>query len=240
VAVDGEFLRLKNPRELFDPPGFFSRTKESDFVNVELELIFTGWGEAHDFKNIYARGLARRMVEKGIGLKDLLETRKVAAEHYEQVGSYSGTINAGQRKIALNATGHRDHSWGARDMTAPAGWIWITVQFAKEASLNLTRFKAGRLDIFTGYINRGGRNYPYRRYQIDTEFEPDGLTQKRLRFAVEDTGGFKMEVEGKVLTPVPIVLDDGKNRAMVIEAMTEFRWGDRTAYGVAEYMHKIY
>jgi hypothetical protein len=241
IVNRARFLRLENPRDWIDPVGLSRRVKDDDFVDVDVDITFRGWGQVHNAKKLYARGLARRMIEKDFGLKDLMETRKYAAEHYEQAGSYTGTMRIGDRTIALkNATGHRDHSWGYRDITAAKSWTWLTVQFGEGMAVNVACFQAGKLDIMSGYMYRNGRNYALREIELETEFEDDGFTQKSLQFSVEDTGGFRMDVEGKVVNPIPIVVvDDDTTRTLALEAMTEYRWQDRKAYGISEYVHRI-
>jgi len=241
IVCRARFLRLEDPRDWIDPVGLCHRVSDDDFVDVDVDITFSGWGEVHNAKKLYARGLARRMIEKDFGLKDLMETRKYAAEHYEQAGSYRGTIRIGDRTIQLeNATGHRDHSWGYRDISAARSWTWITVQFGEGMAVNVSCFKAGKLDIMSGYIFRNGRNHALREIRLDTEFEEDGLTQKFLRFSIEDTGGFRMDVEGRVVNPIPIVVvDDETTRTLAFEAMTEYKWQGRTVYGISEYVHRI-
>jgi len=241
IVSRAKFLRLENPRDWIDPVGLCHRVSDHDFEDVDVDITFSGWGEVHNAKKLYARGLARRMIEKDFGLRDIMEARKFASEHYEQAGSYTGTIRIGGRTIELgNATGHRDHSWGPRSISAIESWIWLTVQFEKGMAVNVAGFKAGKLDLMGGYICRNGRNRALREIRLDTEFEDDGLTQKSLRFAVEDTGGFKMDVEGKAVNPIPImVADDDKIRSFAFEAMTEYRWQGRKAYGISEYVHRI-
>jgi hypothetical protein len=241
IANQARFLRLENPRDWIDPLRLCRRVSDDDFVDVDVDISFKGWGQVHNAKKLYARGLARRMVEKDFGLKDIMEARNFASEHYEQAGSYTGTIRIGGRTIELeNATGHRDHSWGCRNIAAAKSWTWLTVQFGEGMAVNVACFKAGKLDIMGGYIYRKGRNHGLRRIQLDTEFEEDGLTQQSLRFVVEDTGGFRMDVEGKVLNPIPIVVaDDDKIRTLAFEAMTEYQWQGRKAYGISEYVHRI-
>ncbi len=241
IVNRAKFLRLENPRDWIDPVGLCRRVGDDDFVDVEVDITFSGWGEVHNAKKLYARGLARRMIEKDFGLKDLMETRKYAAEHYEQAGSYRGEIRIGEDTIRLkNATGHRDHSWGYRDISAAKSWTWLTVQFGQGLAVNVACFKAGKLDIMSGYVFRDGKNHALREIGLDTEFEEDGLTQKSLRFLVEDTAGFRMDVEGRVLNPIPIVVvDDDKTRTLAFEAMTEYTWKDRKAYGISEYVHRI-
>ena len=241
IVCRARFLRLEDPRDWIDPVGLCHRVSDDDFADVDVDITFSGWGEVHNAKKLYARGLARRMIEKDFGLRDLMETRNFASEHYEQAGSYTGTIRIGDRTIELgNATGHRDHSWGARDMTAAKSWTWLTVQFGEGMAVNVASFKAGKLDIMSGYIYRNGRNHALREIRLDTEFEEDGLTQKSLRFSIEDTGGFRMDVEGRVVNPIPIlVVDDETTRTLAFEAMTEYKWQGRTAYGISEYVHRI-
>ncbi len=107
-------------------------------------------------------------------------------------------------------------------------------------AVNVASFKAGKLDIMGGYIYRNGRNRALREIKLETEFEDDGLTQKFLRFSIEDTGGFRMDVEGRVVNPIPIVVaDDDKIRSFAFEAMTEYTWQGRKAYGISEYVHRI-
>jgi hypothetical protein len=241
IVSRAKFLRLENPRDWIDPVGLCHRVSDDDFVDVDVDITFSGWGKVHNAKKLYARGLARRMIEKDFGLKDLVEMRNFASEHYEQAGSYTGTIRIGGRTIELrNATGHRDHSWGCRNMTAAKSWTWLTVQFEERMAVNVASFKAGKLDIMGGHIFRNDRNHGLREIRLDTEFEKDGMTQKSLRFSIEDTTGFRMEVEGRVVNPIPIVVvDDDTTRSLAFEAMTEYTWQGRKAYGISEYVHRI-
>ena len=49
-----------------------------------------------------------------------------------------------------------------------------------------------------------------------------------------------MDVEGRVVNPIPIVVaDDDKIRSFAFEAMTEYTWQGRKAYGISEYVHRI-
>jgi len=241
IQAGGRFLRLRNPRLLSDPTSLYRILSDHDFVDVEADLLFEGWAGVHNSKRLHARGLARRMVDKGFRLKDLAEARKFASEHYEQVGSCRGFLRIGGRELQLqNATGHRDHSWGPRDLTGISAWTWLTMQFRPEIALNLAWFQAGKLDLFGGYIVRRGSNRPLRMHELHTEFEADGITQKSIRLCAEDTSGFRMDVEGKVLNPVPIlVADDQTGRTIAFEAMTEYRWQGQKRIGISEYVRRL-
>lgn len=52
--------------------------------------------------------------------------------------------------------------------------------------------------MFLGYIICEGRSFPLKEHMLDTEFEPDRITQKKLHFRIEDVDGFRMNVTGQV------------------------------------------
>ena len=240
LISSGKMLRLSDPSLMLDHAKLQRYITPDTFVPVEMDITFSGLAPVHNFKNIYFRGLARRMIEKRFGLTDLRRVRRVASSHYEQVGGYKGQLVIGDKTMTINGTGHRDHSWGLRDWTAPKGWTWLTMQFGRDIGLNLSRVVIGKIDMFNGYLIRDGQNYLYRTCDIDTEFESDGITQKNIRFTVEDTSGFNMTVEGRVINVVPLTHDDGQHRIQVNEALTEYHWQDKVTYGISEYLHKIY
>lgn len=239
IVSAGRALRLRSKDNVLDPEEALLKAGERDFVDIELDCVYTGCSPLHNSKNLYARGVATQMVNNKFGLRHLGDIRKIAAEHYEQAGTYSGTLKIGGKKISLDAVGHRDHSWGIRDWFAPESWVWLSVEFGEEIGLNLCRIVIGRVDMFFGYIIRDGVNYPLKDYKLETEFEFDGITQKNIRFSIEDTGGFRMDVSGKVINVIHLTKKENGKRVIVNEAMTEYSWAKRSALGIAEYLHKL-
>jgi len=201
--------------------------------------VYTAVSEAHNAKSLYARGVARQMVRKGFGLADLNGIRKIAAEHYEQAGTYTGTFRIGDRVIPIDAIGHRDHSWGVRDWFAPEKWTWLSVEFGEDLGLNLCRIVIGKVDLLLGYIIRDGQNYPLRDFMLETDFEADGTTQKTVRFRIEDVSGFHMEVTGRVHSVFHLHKQHEGKATVVHEALTEYRWNGRTSFGISEYLQKL-
>ena len=233
LRFSGEMLDIEDSRMLNEfGPGEGARTR------VELDLLFEGVAPCFNFKNADARAVAEMLVSAGTRLRDARQVSRVSSEHYEQAGRYSGRLAFADREFEFSGGGHRDHSWGVRDWSAPRLWTWLTCQFSDELAFNLSRVAIGSVDIFNGFICRGGRNYPVRRARLETEFEEDGVTQKALRFALEDTGGKVIEVSGDVLTVIPLDLKSRGHSTLVNEALTEYRWGSRTGYGIAEYLHQ--
>ena len=207
--------------------------------DVEVDLEFEGLAPCFDFKNAHPRAMGEMLVEAGTHLRDLRKVSKVSSEHYEQVGRVNGTIRIGNREITFQGSGHRDHSWGPRDWAAPRLWTWLTCQFGEELAFNLSRVAIASVDILNGFICRDGANYPLRRAQLETEFEEDGVTQRRLAFRLEDTGGKTIDVAGEALTVIPLHLESGGHATLVNEALTEYSCEGMGGYGISEYLHQL-
>ncbi|MDY6795874.1 MAG: hypothetical protein SWK76_11465 [Actinomycetota bacterium] len=234
LAYRGDMMDVEDSRRL---PELNPETLK--LQQVEVDLLFEGLAPCFNFKDAHPRALAEMVVNAGTRLKDLRQVSKVSSEHYEQAGKVTGMIKIGNREISFAGSGHRDHSWGLRDWAAPRLWTWLTSQFGDELSFNLSRVAIASVDIFNGFVTRDGNNYPVRRADLETEFEGDGVTQKSLRFSIEDAGGKTIEVSGEVLTVIPLVLASGDRRTLVNEALTEYRFGDGVGYGISEYLHQL-
>jgi len=239
VRFSGAMLHFAKPAMLLE----FLRRKDASglcsFHDVEVDLSFVGWSPCHDFKNMDARAFADRFVAKKSSFKDLRRISKIASEHYEQVGSWKGSIRVEGMTHHIHGTGHRDHSWGQRDWKAPSTWTWLTSQFDGALGFNVSRVVIGSMDVVNGFVSRDGKNYPLRRVHLETEFEPDGLTQKQILIRAMDSSGWEMEVEAEALCVVPLVHEEKGRRTLINEAFTEYRWDGRTAYGISEYLHQV-
>lgn len=234
LQFHGDLKVIDNARKL---PELKPETLKSQ--KVELDLSFEGVAPCFNYKNPDTQALAEMLTKAGTKLRDLRQLAKVYSEHYEQVGRVSGSIKIGNWEIAFSGSGHRDHSWGLRDWTAPRLWTWLTGQFGDDISFNLNRMVIASIDIFNGFIARDGKNYPLRRASLETDFEEDGVTQRGLKFSLEDTGGMTLDVTGEALTVTPLHLESGRKRTLINEALTEYRYGDRLGYGISEYLYQL-
>ncbi len=52
IVSHAKFLRLENPRDWIDPVGLCHRVKDDDFVDVDVDITFSGWGEVHNSKKL--------------------------------------------------------------------------------------------------------------------------------------------------------------------------------------------
>ena len=242
IRFAGSMLYLEDPRDhlaLVDGDRQGDPAEALRFRDASVDLTFRGWSPCHDFKSADPAFVAERFTAVGSRLGDLQAVAKVASEHYEQVGSWSGRIRLDDRTLEVRGSGHRDHSWGDRDWKAPERWTWLTAQFGDAFGFNVSRVVIKSLDLFNGYVSRDRRNHPLRRVWLETEFEADGRTQRRLRLRLQDVTGWEAEVEGVPRTVVPLLLQEGDHRTLVNEAFTEYRWRDRTGFGISEYLHQL-
>src|SRR3546814_15734927 len=65
-----------------------------------------------------------------------------ATDRIEQAGRAKGTLRIGDRVIAFDATGHRDHSWGTRDWVPFQHYEWFVGQVGDEIAVHFWRFRA--------------------------------------------------------------------------------------------------
>jgi hypothetical protein len=234
LTFAGEMGDLADSRDLTRvDPGSIPRRP------VEVELLWQGMAPAFNFKNAEPAAVAEMLVSAGTKLSDLRSVSKVGSEHYEQAGKVTGRITIDGEELEFAGSGHRDHSWGVRDWSAPRAWTWLSCQFAGELAFNLSRVAIESVDMFNGFLCHGGRNYPVRRAELSTEFEDDGRTQRSLRFTFEDTSGKTIEVAGEVLTVIPLDLRARGHNTMVNEGLARYTFEGRSAYGIAEYLHQI-
>jgi hypothetical protein len=84
----------------------------------------------------------------------------IADDRFEQSCRVTGTLVLGDREIAIDTTGHRDHSWGTRDWDAIQDWKWISGQAPGGTAFNLMVLHLRGDTTHHGYVLRDGRVVP--------------------------------------------------------------------------------
>lgn len=83
--------------------------------------------------------------------------RYAADDRIEQGGRASGRLRLGERVIAFDTTGHRDHSWGTRDWQVFQHYKWVHAQAGADLALHFWLVEAlGRTEL-RGYVHKEGR-----------------------------------------------------------------------------------
>ncbi len=126
------------------------------------------------------------------------------AMHYQHAGIVHGEILLGDRSIAFDGFGERDHSYGDRDWWL-FGWNWASAYFRSDFTLHTLK---GESDLFTnGYVWRGDNNTRVTALNATTEFDADGLaTSAELLI----NGELAVTVTPLHHAPVPLVDPDGR------------------------------
>ncbi len=96
-----------------------------------FRVAVSGSAEEHPDQSAPLRGERGAPVEIAIDLiwdTDGIPYAWRQTTRYEIPCRVSGTVRIGQRQIALNGPGQRDHSWGARDWWA-VDWMWSALHF---------------------------------------------------------------------------------------------------------------
>lgn len=238
LGYSGEMVSMEDSRMLAQ----MDENKATSLARarVELDLTFDALSPCFDFKAADAAALAEMIVSCKTKLSDLRKVSRVSRGHYEQACFVRGGIDAeGTGRLLLDGTGHRDHSWGVRDWSAPRSWTWLTCQFKSGISFNLSRVVVGSVDVFNGFVFRDGANYPVRRARLETVFEEDGITQKEVTINIQDSGGCEHSISGEIETVVPLDLRPQGHNTLVNEAFTRYRLKKEEGLGISEYLHQL-
>lgn len=143
-----------------------------------------------------------------------------AADRIEQAGSVKGTLRIGDRTIAIDATGHRDHSWGTRDWVAFQQYEWFIGQVGTDISVHFWHLQALGKEQIRGYVYKDGLMSRVETVKVDVEYD-DQFWQKSYVANIVDAAGRETRIETEVfatycLVPDPALsLNESAGRAMI-------------------------
>jgi len=95
----------------------------------------------------------------------------IADDRFEQSCAITGTLALGEREIAIDATAHRDHSWGTRDWDAIQDWKWVSGQAGPDLAFNVMLLHARGKTTHHGYVLRDGVVVPVVRIDADARYD---------------------------------------------------------------------
>jgi hypothetical protein len=236
VSYQGKLCMLKNPLEMAEPTVAF---KNNPYAACELRLDYygtaPGWGgelrekTASGWESLKPSGDATQQFAKG---------------HLEQLGHATGTlkIDGTAHDFKLDGMGLRDHSWGPRYWQAPKFYRWLTMNFDQGlggmASITVNRDGSEHPG---GFMMREGKpTLNITKVDIETEFAGEQQLHDRIKVtcATSDNGA-PIVITGKVLSMIPLRNRRAGIVTRIAEGMTEWRWGDKVGYGLAEYLDHL-
>lgn len=148
------------------------RTAKASFASEDLsiEFSFEGFHDAFDYDSNVS------------GTPSYL-----ANNRYEQGGRIVGTMVWQGQEYALDAPGHRDHSWGTRDWDAIHHYKWVAAAGEKVSANLMWTLALGELDV-NGYVFRDELLSPVTSMTIETTYGADLVHDALIATVVDQAG----------------------------------------------------
>jgi hypothetical protein len=151
-----------------------------------------------------------------------------ALDRIEQAGSVKGTLRLGDKTIAFEGTGHRDHSWGTRDWIPFQQYEWFVGQAGTDTSVHFWRFNALGKEHVRGYVFKDGLMARVDTVKVDVTYD-DQYWQTGYVADVVDAAGRATHIETQVfgtycLMPHPDLALNESGGAATIDGKTGVGW----------------
>jgi hypothetical protein len=223
TTYDGGAVYLTDPTQMADPSQAF---RQNPHKRVKVDLVHQAVGP------VYGAVSAAQPDEDA--------EQSFGRAHYEQHMRATGTIDVDGETIAIDGTGLRDHSWGPRYWQALHSYRWLTCAFGDDLGImvsEITRKPGERTQ--SGVVVRGETLERIRAVDIDSEFAPGTPFHRAMTATLELESGEKLTLRGQVKSFIPLRNRRAGMVTHIGEGMTEYRLGDRVAFGISEYLDQI-
>ncbi len=211
------------------PPGPTPLLLAPRLHEAELDLAFEAATPAIDLT------LALDPAARGI-------LEPLGRHHVEQSGRFRGHVTIDGRRVVLDATGSRDHSWGLRDWSAADHWRLFIVRFGDDLALHALSVSCRGRHATGGFLWEGGKALALAR--VEYTVERAGGALRGFHLEVQTRGGVRRLLRGDVVSRVTIpvqaetrplaLLARGPYALRLHENFTRYRLGEREGFGVAE------
>jgi len=225
TAFTGTLVELREPRDMADPKAAFEGNPRR---KVSFDLVHEAVGPLYGHK-----------AEKQAG-EDA--ERSFARAHFEQHMRVTGSLEIEGERLEIAGFGLRDHSWGPRYWQAIHSYEWLTLNFGPDLGAMVSiiqRDAAGKERTAGGVLVRGMEMERLVDARIDAEYEDNGLYHKRLTARVETESGEELTITGEVKSFIPLRNRRDEKVTHIGEGMTEWKLGDRTGYGLSEFLRQV-
>src|SRR5271154_6790910 len=231
LTYDGEGCLMDRPFEMANPSKAF---RDNPQVDCHVELDYEGVSPMYGGETVREDGVPREIDPE----------KSFAKAHYEQHVAAKGRFTVAGETFEIDGFGLRDKSWGPRHWSAINWYRWCPLNFGRDFGMMLSVVTGAE-----GKPHEGGMVFVDGAYDLiseckmDTDWDEHGY-QTALRAKVKTRGGKSYEVEGKVLSLIPLRSrrkgPDGEElNTRITEGMTEYRCGDLVGYGLSEYLDQI-
>jgi hypothetical protein len=166
--------------------------------------------------------------------------QQFAKAHYEQHMAVTGSIDLGDKQLEIAGYGLRDHSWGPRHWQAIQKYEWLTMNFGPDLGAMVSVIQTDEENVRRGgVLLRDGKLDRIKHATVEAEYEDNGLYHRSLVAKVETEGGETLEIHGTVKGFIPLRNRREGLTTHIGEGMTEWKLGDRTGYGLAEFLRQV-
>lgn len=179
--------------------------------------------------------------------------------HFEQTGSVSGEIRIGDESYTVDGFGVRDKSWGPRDWgsgsggtgkssgpatstpASPAPFVkWFSMNFGADMALGGACVRAADgVMRGAGWLYRDGVTQDLPEVTIESDYRPDSILHRAVRFHARAADGETLAIEGEVLTVCPTKIPTPGGATFVNEGLARFHCAGMTGYGISEHWHAV-
>lgn len=231
LKFDGKVLLMDDPLQMADPKLAFSSNSK---VPCSFELTYEG------VSPMYGGEVVR---EDGSSL-EIDPEKSFAKAHYEQHCAITGQIKIGDQSFDMDGLGLRDKSWGPRHWQAIEWYRWCPMNFGPDFGIMFNVMSNGKGGVApSGMVLRDGKYDHITACELESDWDQNDY-QTALRARIETESGATYDIEGKVLSLIPLrnrrTTPDGETlQTRLTEGMTEYRCGDRIGYGMSEYLDQI-
>jgi hypothetical protein len=162
--------------------------------------------------------------------------KAVAWGHYEQSCRVRGDLVIGERRIAFDGMGQRDHSWGYRHWAGLHQWHWITGFFGEDRAFNLFEVHEhdGSISV-NGFVHDDGADRFITSAVRDMRRDDSGApTSYVLTLTLQDGGERKITGTGEgFVIPVRPAADQP---VVVHEALMRLESDGVEGFGIYEHL----
>jgi hypothetical protein len=230
LTYQGRVVVLDRPHEMADPKTAFRNNPKAE---CDLTLDFTGVSPMYGGETVH---------EDGTQL-DLDPEKSFARAHYEQHVAAKGTVRLGDETHTIDGFGLRDKSWGPRHWQAINWYRWCPMNFGRDFAMMLSIVAGEHGPRGGGMVLKDGKYELITECTIDSDWDENGY-QTALRSKVKTESGATYDVEGRVLSLIPLRnrrtdADGNELVTRITEGMTEYRCNGMIGYGLSEYLDQI-
>lgn len=156
---------------------------------------------------------------------------KTNSHHYEQQGSYTGSVRIGNERYVINAVGARDHAWGWGARAGIKRWLWASAHFSPKFAFNTFQITLGDdREVLYGYIWRGQQNELIRRSRLQAQYMK-GESPTSFVFDLEGQQGGRVSAPARVLNAFNISFQERNKTGYHFFCATEFQSEGQIGYG---------